>query len=42
MVQKTVVVPKLPSIEGRRHSFRAAEADPHGLDFSGSVDGSTG
>ena len=30
MVQKTVVVPQLPSIESRRHSFRAAETDPHG------------
>ena len=33
MVQKTVV-PQLPSIEGRRHSFRAAEADPDGPDYS--------
>ena len=33
MVQKTVV-PQLPSIEGRRLSFRAAEADPHGPGFS--------
>ena len=30
MVQKTVVVPQLLSIESRRHSFRAAETDPHG------------
>ena len=34
MVQKTVVVPQLQSIEGRRHSFRKAEADPHGPDCS--------
>ena len=33
MVQKTVV-PQLPSIESRRHSLRAAEADPHGPDCS--------
>ena len=33
MVQKTVV-PQLPSIEGRRLSFRAADAHPHGPDFS--------
>ena len=30
LVQKTVVVPQLLFIFGRRHSFRAAEADPHG------------
>ena len=30
MVQKTVVVTQWQSIEGRRHSFRAAEAHPHG------------
>ena len=30
LVQKTVVVPQLQFIVGRRHSFRAAEADPHG------------
>ena len=30
MVQKSGVVPQLQFIEGRRHSFRAAEADPHG------------
>ena len=34
MVQKTVVVPQLESIEGRRHPLRAAEADPHGPDCS--------
>ena len=34
VVQKTVVVPQLQSIEGRLHSFRAAEADPHGPDCS--------
>ena len=28
VVQKAVVVPQLQSIEGRRHSFRSAEADP--------------
>ena len=33
MVQKTVF-PQLPSIESRRHSLRAAEADPHGPDCS--------
>ena len=31
MVQKTVVVPQLQLIVGRRHSFRAAEADLHGF-----------
>ena len=30
MVQKTVVVPQLQFIVGRRHFFRAADADPHG------------
>ena len=30
MVQKTVVVPQLQFLVGSRHSFRAAEADPHG------------
>ena len=30
MVLKTVVVPQLQSIEGRRHPFRDAEADHHG------------
>ena len=30
MVQKTVEVPQLQSIESRRHPFRAAEGDPHG------------
>ena len=34
MVQKTVVVPQLLSIESRRHSFRAAETDPHGPHYS--------
>ena len=34
MVQKTVVRPQLPSIVGRRHSLRSAEADPHGPDCS--------
>ena len=33
-VQKTVVVPQLQSIEGRRYSFRSAEAGPHGPDCS--------
>ena len=33
-MQKIVVVPQLQSIEGRRHSFRAAEADPRGPDCS--------
>ena len=30
MVQKTVESPQLQFIVGRRHSFRSAEADPHG------------
>ena len=30
MVQRTVVVPQLQFIVGRRHSFRSEEADPHG------------
>ena len=30
LVQKTVVVPQLLFFVGRRHSFRAADADPHG------------
>ena len=30
MVQKSVVVPQMQFIEGRRHPFRAAEAVPHG------------
>ena len=34
MVLHTVVVPRLQSIEGRRHPFRAAETDPHGLALS--------
>ena len=34
MVQKTVVVPQLQSIDGRRHSLRSAEAEPHGPDYS--------
>ena len=34
MVQKTVVVPQLQFFVGRRLSFRAAEADPHGPDNS--------
>ena len=34
MVQKTVVRPQLQFIVGRRHSFRAADADPHGPDCS--------
>ena len=34
MVQKTVVVPQLQSIDGRRHSLRSAEAEPHGPDCS--------
>ena len=34
MVQKTVVRPQLPSIVGRRHHLRSAEADPHGPDCS--------
>ena len=32
--QKTVVVPQLEFFVGRRHSFRDAEADPHGPDYS--------
>ena len=28
MVQQTVVVPQLHFIDGRRHPFRCAEADP--------------
>ena len=34
MLQKTVVVPQLQSIEGRRLPFRGAVADSHGLDCS--------
>ena len=34
MVQKTVVRPQLPSIVGRRHHLRSAEADPLGPDCS--------
>ena len=30
LVQKTVVAPQLLFIFGRRHSSRAADADPHG------------
>ena len=30
MVQKTVVAPQLLFFVGRQHSFRAADADPHG------------
>ena len=30
LVQKTVVVPQLLFFVGRRHSFRAADADPYG------------
>ena len=32
--QKTVVVPQLQFFVSRRHSFRDAEADPHGPDYS--------
>ena len=33
-VQNAVLVPQLQSIEGRRHPFRAAESDSHGLVWS--------
>ena len=33
-VQNSVLVPQLQSIEGRRHPFRAAESDSHGLVWS--------
>ena len=34
MMQQTVVVPQLHFIDGRRHPFRSAEADPLGPDYS--------